>query len=43
MHPVFAEGLAAEHIKAMTQVAERARLVRQARRASGAGRWAPRS
>ena len=32
MHPVFMEGLAAEHIKAMTQVADRTRLVRQARR-----------
>ena len=32
MHPVFMEGLAAEHIKAMTQAADKARQVRQARR-----------
>jgi hypothetical protein len=32
MHPVLMEGLSAAHIKAMTQVAGKARLVRQARR-----------
>ena len=31
MHPVTAEGVAAEHITAMTQVADKARLIRQAR------------
>lgn len=32
MHPVFMQRMAAEHIKAMTEVADNARQARQARR-----------
>jgi hypothetical protein len=33
MHPVFIQRLGAQHIKAMTEVADKASLARQARRA----------